>query len=166
MPFRDHGAPGLTWWGSSSPTTPQFHSGGIYVGVSLFFDQPGRLRGARFFRDASDTGSRSLFLFDANPPNHVFIGDIYSNDGAQPSGNIWINQWFHPWFRYTVGHNYILMAQVQSGLYWNTPNGLPSPPTTNNNIEFWNDVKATLLNASDSTISTDLPGIDPIVQFD
>jgi hypothetical protein len=138
----------------------------LYYGVSLYFDAPGRLSGCRWYLDVADTQALTFFLYEANPPNTVHVGAVRNNAGPAPTVTGWVNTWFHPWFRYTVGVNYILVCQAATGLHWNTPAALTSPPYIQNSIEFWNDAMSTVFNGSGGTISTALPGIDPLVMFD
>jgi hypothetical protein len=155
------------WWDAGQvPTSDPDQGGACMVGIGFCATQPGRIVGARYYKDENDSGFRLWGLYDIYPPTPLYAGGVHRTSSPMPSGTRWVNCYFRPWYRLEPWKFYFLSCVSQYGLWRTLPGAVATPPNTQNNIAMTNGFVAHRFDSSDVVFMNDLPGIDPMILWD
>ncbi len=161
---RPHGAQASNWWGSTAPTSGLVATG-EWVGVRFRATAAGRIAGFRAYLHTADSGTHIGVLVDFTTTNPLRAVLFFT---TPPTADGWRNVWFRPWFRVTVGHDYVVFVLFTGGNWRRTVGALASA-VTHGVITFVAGLVTTQLdpaNSSGWTSSTNANGVDILFQAD
>jgi len=145
MAFRSHGAPRVSWWGSTVPPTGPQGTGATWVGVDFELLVPGRIAGFRLYQQAGNSGTHFAALMNLQvlPVGQLQAIAKFEDNGAPSTG--WYQAWFHPWFRPQTNQDYRLAVYFGFSGFFRQNNALAAGDVAHNGISFINSWQSTAL---------------------
>jgi hypothetical protein len=113
MPGRPNTAYEHAWGLTEQPTTIVTSIGTGTFGNLMQVNVPGRIVGMRWghAKNVTDKGAVGILWEATAPTNMLRVCRARPNTTTGVAGVAWVNMWFHPWFRPTVNHSYMVMLQ-------------------------------------------------------
>lgn len=139
--FGAHGKLAESWWGTNTPTTGPVGTASTWVGVTLEFSVPGRIFGLRAYEELSTSAVQYGILAGATDTVIRCAPFPQPNAGA----NGWVQTWFRPTFRVTVGTTYKIGVLFINAHYFRNNTALVAP-VTRNGISFVSSFQSTAIN--------------------
>lgn len=163
MTGRDHGAPQVSWWGATAPTTVNTGTSSTWVGVEFEVTQPGRVFGFRAWMIAGGVGPPVAYLWVANG---IFLCAKGFKDVSYPAG--FAQTWVHPTVRLVPSTLYRVAILYVGGHFSRTASALAGGNVTHGHITFAQSFQSTSLTPFNGTptFNTNANAVDILWQPD
>lgn len=125
-------------WGNSVPDEFVNETQGVVLGLRVQFHAPGRIVGARYYRDQSSHGGNIAFLKPAPGADQIYATTVFHhrNFGDGPVEGEWQNAYFpKPYIRVEEEDTYFVCVAFRQGLYWASRFTLDGVSVTSEDLE-------------------------------